>query len=949
MGSEKWACQVDGVRKGDDEVAQIHGDFPFHTIYFTRTGSEGKDFLFNLTKGFVFSYKFFIMTEKNELPTLFLVDGSNYLFRAFYALPDLSNSKGFPTNAIYGFTTMLLKLMREYHPTHMVVVFDLKAPTFRHEAYDLYKAHRKATPDALLLQIPYVKEIVRALSIPVIEREGIEADDIIGTLAKRYAKEGMRVLIVSGDKDMMQLIDERISMVDTMKDKRYDVDAVKERFGVAPEKVPEILGLMGDNSDNIPGIPGVGPKVALRLIEEFGTVEGVIENVEKIKNVRLREAVRAAREQAKLSRALAEIRTDIEIDFPSDHARLGTVDRESLIKLFKEFEFHSLIEELGLKETRIGGDYRMVEKGEKFRAFLEELKSYKAFALFPLFQGENALAATLLGLALAVKEGEALYIPFTQDTSSLQEQEVLSALQPLFRDPDRRKYFHDLKASLLYFAQKGIEVEGTFDTMVSSYVLDPGRKSMDLPGLARDHLKRDLPAVKDLVPGGNRPFSLAEIPREKVADYACAQADAIFRLAGIFKEKMKSGGFEHLFYEIEMPLVYVLAQMERRGVLLDLSLFRQMSREMEGWLKESEERIYRLAGERFNINSPKQLQMILFEKLGLPRGKKTKEGYSTDMEVLASLAQIHELPAEILAYRTLAKLKSTYVDALPLLVNPHTGRVHTSYNQTVTATGRLSSSNPNLQNIPIRTPEGRRIRQAFIAPGGWKLVSADYSQIELRILAHLARDEFLIEAFSKGEDIHVRTAADIFGVAPGRVNGEMRRKAKVINFGIIYGMSAYGLAKELSLSQQEAQKYIDDYFRKFKGVKAYIESILEQARRDGYVQTLFHRRRYLPEISSPVASVRQFAERTAINTPIQGTAADLIKMAMVNIVRRLRKGGFAAAMIMQVHDELVFEVPEEELSAVMALVKEEMEGVISLNVPLHVEMGWGNNWDEAHG
>lgn len=891
------------------------------------------------------------MKEEKKRPKLVLIDGSNYLFRAFYAIRELSNSKGFPTNAIYGFTTMLVKLLRDQEPDYIAVAFDVKGPTFRHEAYEAYKATRRATPDTLIPQIPYVKEVVRGFSIPVLEQQGIEADDIIGTVARRHAGEGMEVVIVSGDKDLMQLVSGDIVMVDTMKDKTYDVAAVKERFGVGPEQVVEILGLMGDASDNIPGVPGIGPKGAIRLIEQFGGIEEILAHPEKIHNLKTREAILRNADQARLSRELAQIRTDAEIAFDLEACRRREPDRELLIALFKEFEFSSLLQELKINGEQAAGDYRIIRTPEELEALVVRLGQVRDFSLDLVTSSAEAMRASLVGLAVSPSPGEAFYIPIAHEDGAqpLPAGEILKALAPFLADQSMPKHGHDLKISLIVLSESGVSLRGLgCDTLVASYLLNPAKHSFELADTALDHIGRRIPAAKEVVGSGAKAVPFAAISAEKAADYACRRADAVMALTAELSGKIVAADQEDLFRDVEMPLIEVLAAMEKKGVLLDLALLKTMSLEIEQLLALSEEKIHRLAGEKFNINSPKQLQVILFEKLGLPRGRKTKDGYSTDVDVLSSLARSHELPAEILAYRGMVKLKSTYIDALPEMVHPRTGRVHTSYNQTVTATGRLSSSNPNLQNIPIRTIEGKRIRQAFIAPPGWEIISADYSQIELRVLAHLSGDETLIAAFAAGEDIHSRTASDIFGVFPEMVNPDMRRQAKVINFGVLYGMSAFGLAKELGITQKLAQAYIDGYFQKYAKVRDYLDGLLAQARREGYVTTLLRRRRYLPEINSPQPAVRQFAERMAINAPIQGTAADLIKVAMVRIFRRLTEKGLSAAMIMQVHDELVFEAPVAEREALMSLVREEMEGVLKLRVPLQVEIAAGKNWDEAH-
>jgi len=883
------------------------------------------------------------MPAKNEIPVVALVDGSNYLYRAFYAIPALTNSKGFPTNAIYGFTNMLLKLLRELKPDYIVIAFDVKGPTTRHEEFTDYKATRKPMPDDLSPQIPFIKDIIRGFSIPVLEMQGTEADDIIGALAEQASQKGWRTVIVSGDKDLMQLIDENVTMVDTMKDKTYDVAAVKERFGVAPDKVVEILGLMGDTSDNIPGVPGVGPKTAQRLIEEYGSLEEVIQNADNLRNVKLRESFKKYAEQARLSRQLALIRKDIAIDFDLNEAARKEPDKELLTKLFSEFEFSSLLQEIRKGKPASTKDCTVIADNQMLDDLLGKLRQCRGFSC-EFIWGKNQ-RSLLAGIAMCI-DGASFYIPLNRpgNKNQMDKKQVFVALTPFFSSDRIKKYFHNLKSTLVL--QPDFNLQAAEDTALMAYLLNPAKPSYELAEIAWEYLHEQLPSTPDTADVKNNSLSAADI--DKMAKHGAGRAEAIKKLGNLLPGKLKEIAADELYSKVEMPLLHVLAAMEKKGVLIDTKILNQMSVELGQLLSLSEDKIYKLAGEKFNINSPKQLQVILFEKLKLPTGRKTKEGYSTDMEVLTLLAQSHELPAEILSYRSLSKLKSTYVDALPALINPQTGRIHTSYNQTATATGRLSSSNPNLQNIPIRTPEGKRIRQAFIAAPGYELISADYSQIELRVLAHLSEDKALIDAFQSDEDIHARTASDIFGVFPEMVNAEMRRQAKVINFGILYGMSAFGLAKELSVAQKTAQAYIDGYFERYKKVRGYLNEILEGAKRDGYVCTILNRRRYLPELQSKIPSVRQFAERMAINTPIQGTAADLIKVAMVNIAHLLTKKNLAAQLIMQVHDELILEAPLKEKDEVAALVKKEMEEVIKLKVPLKVEIAAGKNWDEAH-
>ena len=885
------------------------------------------------------------MAEHDKNPLLALVDGSNYLYRAYYGIPPLTNSKGFPTNAIYGFTTMLMKLLRDLSPDYVVVTFDLKGPTMRHGEFEDYKATRKPMPDDLIPQVPFVKDVIRGFSVCIMEKQGIEADDLIGTLTVRASKKGWRTAIISGDKDLMQLIGDSVTMVDTMKDKTYDATAVKEKFGVGPEKVVEILGLTGDTSDNIPGVPGIGPKTAKRLIEEYGSVEAVIENAEKLHNVKLRESFRQHAEQARLSRQLALIRKDIDIDFNWQNAARREPDKELLTRLFSEFEFSSLLQQIKANAAKPVKGCRVVADRTALNQCIAKLQDSSEIACEIIW--EKNPPQELIGLSMN-SGGELFYIPLGHTNAHMQltEKEVLVALALVFTNTEIKKYFYDLKTALV--SLENLEVKFGDDLQLAAYLLNPARHSYNLDEIGWEYLHERIPVPNDVAGGKGKTYPLALVPVDRMAAYAGQRADAIMALAPALDTKLKEAGVTSLYRDVEMPLLFTLAAMEKKGVLVDTALLQKMSEELEQLLSLSEEKIHRLAGEKFNINSPKQLQAILFEKLKLPKGKKTKEGYSTDVDVLSDLARSHELPAEILAYRSLSKLKSTYVDALPALINPYTGRIHTSYNQTVAATGRLSSSNPNLQNIPIRTLEGKRIRQAFIAAPGCVLISADYSQIELRVLAHLSEDKTLLEAFASDEDIHTRTASDVFGVFPQMVSPDMRRQAKVINFGILYGMSAFGLAKELGVPQKVAQAYIDGYFARYQKVRDYLDGILEGARRDGFVCTLLNRRRYLPELKSNVPAIRQFAERMAINAPIQGSAADLIKIAMVNIDRLLTKNNLSARLIMQVHDELVIEAPVKEKEEVIELVRREMEEVIKLKVPLKVEIATGKNWDEAH-
>jgi len=891
------------------------------------------------------------MTEKK--PIVFLIDGSSYVYRAFFAIAHLSNSKGFPTNAIYGFTNMLLKILREKGAEYAAIAFDAPGPTFRHEVFGEYKANRPSMPEDLRVQVPHIKEVVSALRVPVLEKEGYEADDLIATLARRLERGGIETVVVSGDKDLMQLISSLITMYDPMKDKTFQVPDVKERFGVPPDKVVEVMGLMGDTSDNIPGVPGIGPKTASQLIDEFGSIENLLKNVEKVKSGKVRSSLERYAEQARLSRELATLDSEAPLDWGVEALKLGEPDRKNLQAIFKEMEFAKLLRDFSLQTDHRDDDYRLITGRGEFDDLVQNLKKAGTFALDLESTSIEPMRAEIVGLSFSFEPHRAFYLPvghaYPGAPEQLSREGVLRTLRPLLEDPGMKKYGQNIKYDYILLANSGIRLQGIAgDDMIASYLLNPSKHRHSLEELSREYLDRQIITYSDVAGSGAKAIPFSQVEVGKACRYSGEDADLTLQLAQLLMPKIEADGFAELFHEVELPLIEVLAAMEMNGVRLDVPLLEVMSREFEIKMDKISEEIFDLAGESFNINSPQQLGKILFERLKLPGGKRTKTGYSTDVEVLNELSKDFPLPAKVLEYRSLSKLKSTYVDALPQLVNPKTGRIHTSFNQTVTATGRLSSSDPNLQNIPIRSPEGRRIREAFMPEEGSRILSADYSQVELRILAHLSRDPFLVDTFQKDQDVHAATAGEIFHVSPDRVNPEMRRLAKVINFGIIYGMSAFGLAKELGIQPAVAQAYIANYFQKYHGVRDYIDSSLEAAREKGYVTTLMNRRRYLPDIKSPNRSVRQFAERIAINAPIQGTAADLIKVAMIRIHRRLIQEKRETKLTLQIHDELVFEVPEGELEGVRAMVKEEMEGVMKLVIPLKVEVGVGKNWAEAH-
>jgi DNA polymerase I len=890
------------------------------------------------------------MTDQPQ--RLFLIDGSSYIYRAYFAIRHLSNSRGEATNAIYGFVNMLLKVVREQQPDHLAVVFDAKGPTFRKQLYPDYKAHRAQMPEDLVPQIPVIKEVVKAFNMPAIEKQGFEADDIIATLAKKFAAEGLDVTVVTGDKDLMQVVSEKIRLLDTMKDQVSGLEEVAARFGGTPDKVIEVQALAGDSSDNIPGVPGVGEKTAVKLIQEFGSVENLLAHLDQVKGklqVKLRENAGLAR----LSKQLVTLRDDVPLDLDYDNFALTPPDNAALTTLFKELEFHKLLQEFSSDDRATGEGYRGVLSESDLAALVAELNAAERFAFDTETTSLEAVRADLVGLSFAVRPGEAWYIPvghyYLGVPEQLDKQLVLERLRPLFEDPQKPKIGQNAKYDALVLRRAGITVQGiAVDTMLASYLANPAASSHGMDALAAELLGYKTISYKEMTGSGKNQIGFAEVEVEKAVVYAAEDADITLRLAQKLEPQLKEAGQEKLFHEVEMPLLDILTDMEWSGVRIDAEFLGNLSQEMAGKLAALEKEIHQLAGGSFNVASPKQLGEVLFERLKLPRGRKTKTGWSTDVEVLTGLAAEQPIAARLLEHRTLSKLKGTYCDALPKLVNPDTGRIHTSFNQAVTATGRLSSSDPNLQNIPIRSEEGGRIREAFVPAEGNLLLSADYSQVELRILAHLADEAVLKEAFARGEDIHARTASEVFGVFPEMVTAEMRRQAKTINFGVIYGMGAFSLGKDLGIPTREAQAFIDNYFARYPGIRAFMESKRQEAREKLYVTTLLGRRCAVPEIHSKNGAVRSYAERNAINYPIQGSAADLIKVAMVNVHRRLEKEGLRAKMVLQVHDELVFDVPEAELATVESLVRQEMEGAIPLSVPLVVDIGTGKNWREAH-
>ncbi|WP_275628105.1 DNA polymerase I [Pseudomonas sp. 273] len=907
---------------------------------------------------------------------LVLVDGSSYLYRAFHALPPLTTSTGMPTGAVKGVLNMLKSLRKQYPDSPFAVVFDAKGPTFRDELFAEYKSHRPPMPDELRVQIEPLHAAVRALGLPLLCVEGVEADDVIGTLARSSAAAQRPVVISTGDKDMAQLVDGHITLVNTMTGSTLDVDGVKEKFGVGPELIIDYLALMGDKVDNIPGVPGVGEKTALGLLTGVGGgLDVLYASLDKVPELPIRGAkglpakLEENREQAYLSYQLATIKTDVALDVELDALHPGEPDREALIELYRQLEFKNWLDDL-LREAKEAGEspaedapaqesrYETVLEQAAFDAWLQKLQAAELVAFDTETTSIDAQQAQLVGVSFAVEPGEAAYVPLAHSYMGVPQQldrdAVLRALKPLLEDPDKAKVGQHAKydINVLANASTPIAVRGVaFDTMLESYVLNSTATRHDMDSLALKYLGHSTIRFEDIAGKGAKQLTFDQIALEQAGPYAAEDADVTLRLHHALWEKLQAiPSLARVLTEIEMPLVPVLARIERNGALVDANLLGLQSRELGEKMVELERKSFELAGEEFNLGSPKQLGAILYEKLGLPVLAKTATGQpSTAENVLADLAeQDYELPKVIMQYRSLSKLKSTYTDKLPEQINPRTGRIHTSYHQAVAATGRLSSTDPNLQNIPIRTAEGRRIRQAFVAPAGCRLLSADYSQIELRIMAHLAQDEGLLDAFRHDRDVHRATAAEVFGLALEEVTPEQRRRAKAINFGLIYGMSAFGLAKQIGVERKEAQAYIDRYFARYPGVLAYMERTRAQAAEQGYVETLFGRRLYLPEIGSKNQAMRKAAERTAINAPMQGTAADIMKRAMVDVDNWLQASGVDARVILQVHDELVLEVREGLVEEVAAKLRELMGAAAQLAVPLIVETGSGSNWDQAH-
>ncbi len=902
---------------------------------------------------------------------LILVDGSSFLFRAYHAIPPLTNAKGQPTNAIYGVANMLRKLLADYDGDYLTVVFDAPGNTFRNDLYPDYKAHRPPMPDDLRVQIEPLHTLIRAMGLPLIMESGVEADDVMGVLAKHAEQQGYDVIISTGDKDMAQLVNEHIILENTMSNSRLDIQGVKDKFGVRPDQIVDYLALMGDSVDNIPGVPKVGPKTAAKWLEQYNTLDNLMACADEITG-KIGENLRASLSLLPLSRQLTTIKYDLDLPYRMEDLQHQPMNTDLLKELFTELGFTSWLKSLdnSLDQKQAApvsveqaeqeiiareSNYEAVLTDQQFKHWFELLVDAPLFAFDTETNSLDYSKAEIVGVSFAVTAGNAAYVPLAHDypgvPGQLNRSAILETLKPLLENPDKAKLGQNLKYDMHVLANHSITLRGiAHDTMLESYVLNSTATKHNMDDLAKVYLNHDTIHYEAVTGKGAKQISFQEVSIEQATPYAAEDADITLQLHQVLMAKLEQQpSLLQLYSDIEIPLISVLARIESHGVLIDTAMLAQQSLELASQIISLEQHAHNLAGQTFNLGSPKQIQDIFYGKLNLPVLKKTPTGQpSTDESVLQELAVDYPLPKIILEHRGLSKLKSTYTDKLPQQVDERTGRIHTSYHQAVAATGRLSSSDPNLQNIPIRSEEGRKIRQAFIAPPGYKIVAADYSQIELRIMAHLSQDAGLLNAFTEGQDIHRATAAEVFGVAPDQVTNDLRRSAKAINFGLIYGMSSFGLAQQLGLSRSQAQSYIDLYFARYPGVKNYMDTIREQAREQGYVETLFGRRLYLPEILSKNAARRQYAERTAINAPMQGTAADIIKRAMIAVDRWLEKNKPDVKMIMQVHDELVFEIEQEQVQSCIADIRSIMCSAAELNVPLIVDIGIGHNWDEAH-
>ncbi len=885
---------------------------------------------------------------------VYLVDGSAYIYRAYHAIAPLSTSAGLPTHAIYGFTNILLRLLREKKPHYLAIAFDSKGPTFRHEIFSDYKANRPSMPEDLIPQIPYIKQVTQAYNFLSLETQGVEADDLIASAARAIKNCGHPVIIVSGDKDLHQLISDDVTFWEPMKDVVLDSASVQKKYNVTPDKLLDLFALMGDKSDNVPGVQGVGPKTAEKLITEFGSLENLYENLANLKKSKLKENLINQRDNAFLSRELIQLKDDLVINDTVSDYTIVEPDYLKLKTLFTELEFSRLLKTELPAAAMDSTGFLLVKEQDQLQKLIKKFRQEPHLVLDTETSSLDPLTAELTGISLCVDENQAYYIPLghRDKADNLIEGQfdlnfVINELRPLLEDRNLPKIGHNLKFDYSVLANLGVKLAGKlWDTMIASYLIAPERRTHKLDDLCQEILSLQPTSFETVTGKDKRPDAFVYVNLESAKNYSCEDVIGSFLLWKHFRPIIEEQGLWDLFSKVETVLIPILSDMELTGISVDPSLLKLLAQEFTDKISSLEEQIYNLAGEKFNINSPRQLGEILFNKLKMPHGRKTKTGYSTDIKVLEKLS-FHELPQAVIAHRTISKLQTTYVEKLATLVHPATRRIHTSFNQTVTATGRLSSSNPNLQNIPIRSEEGQRIRAAFVAKEGHIFVAADYSQIDLRVLAHYSKDQALLEAFRTGQDIHSQTAAEIFFVSPLLITSQMRRVAKTINFGIVYGMSSFGLASQLHISRKEAQTFIDRYFAHYAGIKQFMNSIIEQAKSVGYVTTLLNRRRVLPDINSSNRNRREFAERTAINTPIQGTAADIIKLAMITCNQSLKAENPNARMILQIHDELVFEVPTKEVDEVKTIVKDAMESVMSLDVPLVANLSVGKNLAEV--
>lgn len=885
--------------------------------------------------GAFYSRRFFMSNQK-----IVLIDGNSIAYRAFFALPLLNNDKGVYTNAVYGFTMILMKVLEEENPTHILVAFDAGKTTFRHQTFSEYKGGREKTPLELSEQLPFIREVLDAFNIPRYELEQYEADDIIGTLAKQAEKEKVEVKIITGDKDLLQLVSDYVTVLHTKKGitdvEVYDVEKIKEKYQLTPKQIIDMKGLMGDSSDNIPGVPGVGEKTAIKLLTQFGTLENTLDSVHEVSGKKLQEKLIEHKEQALMSKQLATIHCDAPIDITLQDINRKEMNKENVIKIFKELGFTSLLERIGDADETSQAEFAEIEY--KIVDELSEALLLDEAALVVEIIDENYHEADIVGFSIVNKK-EKLYIPTEIALQS-------AIFKNWLEDESKKKIVFDAKQAMTALKWRGISLKGVeFDLLIASYLLNPSETAHEITDVAKRYGYMNIHADEVVYGKGAK----RKVPsQDELADHLVRKADAIFQVKDQAIKHLKDNNQYDLFRNLELPLSFILSEMEYTGVMVDINRLEKMGQELDVQLKEIEEKIYELAGEPFNINSPKQLGAILFEKLQLPPVKKTKTGYSTSADVLEKLADMHEMIPLLLHYRQLGKLKSTYIEGLLKVVHRDTSKIHTRFNQALTQTGRLSSTEPNLQNIPIRMEEGRKIRQAFIpSEEDWVIFAADYSQIELRVLAHIAKDEKLIEAFREGKDIHTKTAMDVFHVDEKDVTPNMRRQAKAVNFGIIYGISDFGLSQNLGITRKEAAKFIEQYFKSFPGVKKYMDEIVLKAKENGYVTTLLNRRRYLPDITSRNFNVRSFAERTAMNTPIQGSAADIIKKAMIDMVERLKKENLKTRLLLQVHDELIFEAPKSEIEKLTKIVPEVMENAIQLDVPLKVDYSYGPTWFDA--